>query len=89
MPKVLIVKKLQSLVIAYEGEMASPQRAIRSRSGNSCSKTKRAREIDLEYQALCDRFSLYERFGFPFYIEDVFKHALLVDEILNGILFAR
>ena len=39
------------------------------------------------YQIICEQYNLYDRFGMPFHIEDVFCHILLLDEILNGTLF--
>lgn len=99
--KVLVSRSLQNVVVAYVAEAKSRDKlreALRKEiSKRQCfghyldpvgpQNTERMELLEAEYQRICARFRLYDRFGLPHYLDDLRKHALLVDEIVNGTLF--
>ena len=101
MTKVLVMKSLQSVVVAYikeandYDEMHAEIKRMISDGQNfgryldpasRCTSSK-MEDLDGEYQRICARFHLYERFGLPHFLDDLRRHVLLVDEIINGTLF--
>lgn len=93
MSKERLARKLRLILVAYGNEDLKVRAWDEAcqKFGVLCVKryprTPRIGELDREYQKLCDKYSLYVRFGMPFYLEDLSKHILLADEILNETLF--